>query len=938
MDVVRLLQKHIDKSKIKSRLIDRLSYASDAGFYQLVPQAVILPDSEDDIKKLFDFCNIHHIPLTFRTGGTSLSGQAISDGLLIDLSQKWRKIKVNEDGKSITTQPGVIGSTANNQLKKYHTKIGPDPSSIASAMMGGIISNNSSGMCCGVIHNSYHTLRHLTFILPNGKKYNTQNSIDYTRFIAENEALCNGLSQIRQQIIATSSLYEKIRTKYQTKNTVGYSINSFIDYEHPLDIFAHLLVGAEGTLAFISEATLDTIADKPHKATSLIIYNNIYAACSQIPALKDSGAEALELMDRASLKSIEDLKGCPPHIQNMPAEACALLVEYQSHDLQELDILLSKFYAIDMHAHIIGDVVFTKNAEEQAALWKLRKGMFPAVGALRQKGTTVILEDIAFPIEKLADATTALQRLFVKYSYHEAIIFGHAKDGNLHFVITQTFNENDEVQRYASFIDDVVHLVVTQYDGALKAEHGTGRNMAPFVQTEWGNEAYAIMKSIKSLADPNHILNPGVIINDDKYAHLKNLKALPSVEQEVDKCIECGYCEAKCPSKDLTLTPRRRIVVRRELAKMRASNDIKNYNTLLHQYQYDGLETCAVDGLCATDCPVNINTGDLVKRLRHENHSQTENYVAKWVAKNFYLAENILVFTLRILYNVNRLLGGKILHQASLIARKITKKTPIWLKYTTSASAFRTSNPQNIQNTEKTAIYFTTCICRLMGNNIDGKNNIQNTFIETASRAGIDMVIPNDIHGLCCGQAFSSKGYFEAYVHTVNNTIIKLYQYSHMGAIPIVMDLSSCTHSITTCKKYLTTENAILFDKLIIYDSVTYLQKYVMPTLTIAHKKNNVILHPVCSLTKMGTNSHLHEVASMCAHQVIVPAGSGCCGMAGDRGFIFPELTQSATSAIANDTSAQGYYCTSKTCEIALSETTDKNYESIIYLVEEVSR
>ncbi|MFA6083802.1 FAD-binding and (Fe-S)-binding domain-containing protein [Mucilaginibacter sp.] len=261
--------------------------------------------------------------------------------------------------------------------------------------------------------------------------------------------------------------------------------------------------------------------------------------------------------------------------------------------------------------------------------------MFPSVGAVRASGTTVILEDIAFPLATLGDAISDLQQLFIKHNYHNAIIFGHAKDGNIHFVVTQAFDTAAEVERYNGFLNDVVSLVVKKYQGTLKAEHGTGRNMAPFVETEWGGVIYQVMKELKAVIDPENLLNPGVIINTDKIAHIKNLKDLPQVEEEVDRCTEYGFCEQKCPSRNITLTPRKRIVVRRELLKLKRRGGKKQYNKLLDEYQYDGLDTCAVDGLCATACPVDINTGDLVKRLRRENHSEIANSIALLSAENF---------------------------------------------------------------------------------------------------------------------------------------------------------------------------------------------------------------------------------------------------------------------------------------------------------------
>jgi D-lactate dehydrogenase len=629
------LLKILPAERIRDRYIDLVSYASDAGFYYLLPKAVVQPLDEREIVALFKLCHQTKVPLVFRTGGTSLSGQSITDGILVDLSQFWHRIKVEEEGESVRVQPGITGAMVNAHLKRYRRKIGPDPSSISAAMMGGILSNNASGMCCGVKLNSYHTTKFIRFILPDGKIFTTEKQDDYARFEIECESLAYTLRSIRQEIFQQHDLFNRIRKKYETKTTIGYSLNAFIDFEHPLDILAHLLIGAEGTLAFISEAVLHTVPDYPYKSTALLYFENIYAACQAIVPLTNAGAMMVELMDRASLHAVENLAGMPPVVKLLPEGAAALLVEFQENSLESLDARVKNFLTAAAQMSLLNAPEFTTNAKEQEFLWKVRKGLFPAVGAVRKSGTTVILEDIAFPVHQLGDAILDLQSLFRKYAYHNAIIFGHAKDGNIHFVITQSFNDESEILRYDSFMKEVISLVVEKYNGTLKAEHGTGRNMAPFVETEWGGEAYEIIRKIKFALDPEQLLNPGVIVNDDKNAHIKFLKGLPTVEEEVDRCIECGYCEHKCPSKDLTTSPRRRIVIRRVLKNLETHADKTNYNLLLDQYQYDGIETCAVDGLCATACPVDINTGDLIKRLRNESHSPRANAMALRVAKNF---------------------------------------------------------------------------------------------------------------------------------------------------------------------------------------------------------------------------------------------------------------------------------------------------------------
>ena len=528
------LEKILPSERIKTSLLDRVTYAADAGFYYLIPQAVVQPVTDEEIISLFHFATEKGIALVFRAGGTSLSGQSVTDGILVDLGKGWNKIEPSADGSLITVGPGVTGGIVNARLKRFQRKIGPDPSSIGAAMMGGILSNNASGMCCGVLNNSYHTTQSIRFILPSGRVYSTAVKTNYALFISENKELADELLTIRKEIKGNTALAARISEKYTTKNTVGYSLNAFLDYTHPLDIFAHLLIGGEGTLAFISEAVLHTIGDKPEKSTALLYFPTIFAACAAIQSLIDAGAAMVELMDRASLRAIELLPGMDAYLKTLPPEAAALLIELQEDNLEELNYRLDHFIRLSGNLSLLNEPCFTSDPVQREFFWKMRKGLFPAVGAVRAAGTTVILEDIAFPLPHLGAAIHSMQELFRQHGYDNAIIFGHAKEGNIHFVITQAFDTEKEINRYDLFIREMVDLVIHRYNGTLKAEHGTGRNMAPFVKTEWGEDAYRLMQRIKKAADPSGCLNPGVIINEDQAAHIKHLKQMPEVEPEVD--------------------------------------------------------------------------------------------------------------------------------------------------------------------------------------------------------------------------------------------------------------------------------------------------------------------------------------------------------------------------------------------------------------------
>ncbi|MBK8598336.1 MAG: FAD-binding oxidoreductase [Holophagales bacterium] len=928
--------------RVLDRPLDRIAFASDASFYRLIPKAVVLAQSVDEVAALFRLARETKTPMTLRAAGTSLSGQAVTDGLLVEVARHWRTVKVEDGGKRFRAQPGVIGASVNAALRPYRVKMGPDPASINTCTMGGILSNNSSGMCCGVTQNAYHTLESLSFLLPSGTRIDTAAPDADSLFRAAEPALWQGILDLKARLETDPALAGRIRSKYRMKNTTGYSLNAFLDFATPVEIFRNLLVGAEGTLAFISEAVLSTVPDLPVKYTGLLLFPTMHAACAAIVPLRDSGAKALELLDRASLRSVETQPGVPPSIRTVPDGTAALLVEYQAAEESERQGLETLAAAVVAPFALLEPARFTHDATEQALLWKVRQGTFPSVGAARRSGTTVLIEDVAFPIEHLADAAVDLTRLFAKHGYPEAIIFGHAKDGNLHFVITQSFNEQAAVDQYARFIEDVVELVVKKYDGALKAEHGTGRNMAPFVETEWGPEAYAVMKRLKELCDPEGILNPGVLLNADPMVHLKNLKPMPTVEEEVDKCIECGYCEPKCPSRELTLTPRQRIVLRREMTRLESSGGNAPLLAALEaDFPYAAVDTCAVDGLCATACPVSIDTGQLTKRLRKASHTARAKKIALGLARRFATIEPAMRMGLRAGHAVQSLLGaGAMAGVTRAIRAVVGQPFPQWSAEMPHAA--KGARPATSKD-GATAVYFPACISRTMGA-LPGEpdeTSLMEAFVEVARRAGSPVWIPDDVEGTCCGVPFSSKGYADANAYTVNRAIERFWAWSGGGKIPVVVDTSPCTYGVRSCRPQLTPENQLKFDGLTILDGVEFTHDTLLPRLAAVRKSGPVALHPVCSVTKMNLGAKLEGIARFCSDDVLVPLSAGCCAFAGDRGFLHPELTASATKHEAAEVKAKGceeHLSSSRTCEIGMTRATGEIYRSYMFLLERVTR
>ena len=933
----------LPENRIKTRLIDRVAFANDASYFRLVPQAVVQPDSISEIQSLFELSHQTNTPMTYRAAGTNLTGQAITDGILVDIAKHWDKYTVEDNGASIRAQPGIIGGFLNNVLKPYGRRIGPDPASIDACMLGGILSNNSGGMCCGVTENSYQTIQSMTVVLPNGFVLDSAAPDALDIFENEQPHIAQGLLDIKQRILANPELTERIRKRYQSKNTNGYSLHAFVDFETPLDILLHLMIGSEGTLGFIAEAVLQALPVLPHKYTALLYFNTVQDAAAAIYPLRESGARAAEILDRASLRSVEAVPGVPAILRELPPSAASILVEYQAPDAESLVGFQKEAARTLKKLRLLQDPEFTRDPVQQANLWKPRKGIIASVGAMRAPGTTSLIEDVLFPVPRLADAVTDLQGLFATHGYPEGVIYGHAKDGNLHFQINQSFNTQSEIKRFDDFTRDLVKMITGKYDGALKAEHGSGRNMAPFVEAEWGAEAYAIMRDIKTLFDPDNLLNPDVLINPNPQAHIADAKSITPVSPIVDACIECGFCESKCPSRRLTLSPRQRIIVQREIARLGDSgaSNSSEAASLMDAYTYDGIETCAVDGLCALACPVGIDTGKLTKKLRTENvKSET---VARWVAHNFALVEKSLGLGVRLGHLFDPRIDTKrkpFLASATEAAEKVTGTTlPKWnhsIPYPTK-NLPKTSGAKNF-------IYFPSCISRQLGTPsslVKSHSSLAETLITIANRAGVILEIPKDIEGICCGMPFSSKGYTETCRATLHKTITKFWAWTEGGAYPIVIDTTSCAHSLRTAEEFLSQEDLEHYQQMTILDSIELIHDTLLPKLNIHPIDDDVIVHPNCSARKLGLDGMMLSIAQQCARSATVPLNLGCCAFAGDRGLLHPELTASATEKEAAEVLSHqygGHYSSNITCEMGMSEGTGKDYVGIVYLVERATR
>ena len=924
---VRDAERLIPQDRRFTDALSTLAFGTDASFYRLIPKLVIRVESEDEVVELLHLARRDQVSVTFRAAGTSLSGQAISDSVLMVLGDNWNGKEIRGQGTQIRLQPGVIGAQANAWLAPFGRKIGPDPASINACKIGGIVANNASGMCCGTAQNTYHTLAGMRVVLADGTRVDTEDAASVAAFLQSHSALLDQLGTLARETRANAELAAKIRHKYRLKNTTGLSLNALVDFDEPLDILSHLLVGSEGTLGFISSVTYDTVIDHPNKASALIVFPDVETCCNAVTVLKSQPVSAVELLDRRSLRSVQDKPGMPAFVQQLSTNACALLIESRAATQTLLHEQLAQIMASLASFPVEKQVDFTEDPAENAKLWAIRKDTFPAVGAVRKTGTTVIIEDVTFPVEQLAIGVNRLIELFEKHHYDEAILFGHALEGNLHFVFTQGFNNPEEVARYQAFMDDVAQLVAVEFGGSLKAEHGTGRNMAPFVELEWGSDAYQLMWALKRLLDPQGILNPDVVLSEDPHIHLKHLKPMPAADEIVDKCIECGFCEPVCPSKGLTLSPRQRIVIWRDIqAKKRAGVDTRE---LEEAYAYQGIDTCAATGLCAQRCPVGINTGELVKKLRARDASHLK--TADWLGNHFATTLQGARFTLHVANGARMMLGAPRLAKISSALTKASKgRVPLWTNAMPQPErAIRISPP--VTDARPRVVYLAACVSRVMGPAAGDKEHMSllDKTRGLLEKAGYQVVFPENMDSLCCGQPFASKGYTEQAEHKRQELIGALLHASRGGLDPIYCDTSPCTLRLV---------QDLGESRLDLYDPVRFIRTHLVDKLTFTPQTEAIAVHVTCSTQHLGESQALIDIARLCSTEVVIPEGIHCCGFAGDKGFTTPELNAHSLRTLKDAVQhcSEGI-STSRTCEIGLTQHGGIDYHGLVYLVDRVT-
>ncbi len=994
-DFLAEIKKFVPSDRIYTDELRTLGWGTDASFYRQIPKVVVRSEGEEQMAKIIRACNQFHLPFTFRAAGTSLSGQSVSDSVLIVAGKHWERYEIGPDQETIRLQPGIVGARVNELLKPYGRVFPPDPASIGSAMVGGIVINNASGMNCGVHANSDRMMISARLILTDGTVVDTGDEKSKELFRKSHPEFIKKIEDLRDRVRADQELADRIRLKYSIKNVTGLNIRPLLAYDDPFDIMAHCMVGSEGTLAFLSEVTMKTLHDYPFKASAMVYFMTMKESCEAVVAMKKlkAGDEDLkmsaenlmvksaEMLDYKSLSSVDD----PVYLQYQKDVDAGKIPGVEPGDYHNLTAILTETKAVT-HEQLLEKIdkikeclsqfslyipaEFTEDPAVYGKYWAIRSGIFPSVGGTRPVGTSCLIEDVAFHIEDLPEATVKLQKLIADHGYSDACIYGHAFEGNYHFILNQSFKSESEVKRYEEMMRAVARLVVEEYDGSLKAEHGTGRNMAPFVKYEWRDKAYEVMKELKAIFDPEGLLNQGVIFNDDPECFIKCLKPLPVLDFDFDKvpdggkylmdpslstaretieqvkrankCIECGFCEVNCMSCGLTLSSRMRIAVQREIRELESTGaDPERAARLRKQYKYYGDQTCATDGLCSTSCPMKINTGELTHLIRQMdmNNNKMGYKVGEFAANHMAGIKSGLRVVLDVAHLGHITLGSTLM---TSICRGMNKMgMPLWTtampkkhrqpkKSDLTQFIIEKSIPQpEEEHSPLKVVYFPSCINQTMGQSKrDGKiHDLVDEVIQLMAKAGYEVIFPEGMEKMCCGQIWESKGMLDIADRKSAELEEALWQASEQGKYPVLCAQSPCLHRMKKVMK-----------KMKLYEPAEFIMEYLVPRLDFHPIDRHIALHLTCSTRQMGVDKDMIALAKLCSTNVFLPEGVGCCGFAGDRGFTFPELNKYGLRKLRPQIEKNHIevgYSNSRTCEIGLETNTGIPYMSIVYLVNE---
>ncbi|MCD6146241.1 MAG: FAD-binding oxidoreductase [Methanosarcinales archaeon] len=817
-------------------------YSTDASIYQIIPSAVVCPVDASDVSLCVTAARKLGIPVTARTAGTNLAGSCLGEGIILDLSKNMNNITgIHEkDGEFfVDVQPGVIVDSLQAYLKEKGLFLPSDPSSSEICMIGGNLGTKASGARAVKYGTTDHYVTDVEFVSAEGEIVDT--ALEKTI----PDRISSRLSALKERLLSDGDVITRLESKKGIKTASGYNIRALLDYERISDIIAHLMSGSVGTLGIFTRIRLKVLPIVSGTSISAIYFRNLYDAGDAVQYIKKLDPVKIEMMDSISLAIVGS-----EHDMDIPANACALFVEFEGDDrrsrIDDLERLINEKY--DTYR------IFSESDDEkvQERIWAVRKALVPTLTNYDEHiKPDAFIDDVAVAVSDLAPLIGDLHRIFEEYNIISAI-YGHAGSGNLH--IRPMLNLND--QKNIDLLPELVNRVyetVFKYNGTMTGEHGMGRLRTMFLEKEWGEQIYNYMRQIKEIFDPDDILNPDVMFSD---RHITEDIKYPAkyVNKFEERCINCGYCKSVCP---ISTTLKGESGSRCFLQLVRFRN-LDNPTPDESHHAQQMLHTCLGCLRCATRCPSHASVGELLFSQKNPP---------------FYIRRTMRAWA----------------HDSTRFRRYA------WFAGRIASSAARIMFDRNLPKPRKKPLAFKDIM-----QNPDAPNvavfvgcasmflddRVFDSMVRVLTASGFNVFVPEQ---QCCGLPMIEEGMYDLVKETARANVIA---FSDEKYDAIVTACASCTMMLKRFGELLADDelgDAAARVSSITYDIGEFLVRFADDRLFSGKKLDiRAAYHNPCHLDAAGVKGGeiLERIVSDSVELV-----DGCCGGAGVYGFLHSDIS-----------------------------------------------
>ena len=861
--------KKIVKGDVLFDDITRTIYSYGASIYKIRPKGVVIPEDKDDVVEIVRYAHRNHIPITPRGACTSLAGQAVGSGIIMDFTKYMNRIVSYGGGDTVTVQPGLVYGELNRFLSKYGKVFPPDPSSGDYCTIGGMIADNSGGPRPVKYGNTSAWCEELEVVLADGTLIRLRPGTEIPH-ISE---------QLTELFRKNADVIKKWAPKVM-RSASGYNVYD-VAKDDGLDL-VKLIVGSEGTLAVITEAKLKLSPAPKFRATLLIFIKEISAIADIVKSLRELSPSAIEFMDETFIGLARDAE---PKLKDILQKAAkgVFLVEFEEEDEALLEKKASAVEEeIIRERKLAASVSIARDGREQDNLWAVRRAAVPITNRVKgRKRPVPFIEDAIVPPDNLDEFLIGAYAIFERYGV-EACVYGHAGDGNMHIRPLLDLRDKSDLDKMGKIADDFYRMVVS-LGGSISAEHGDGILRVPYLRKQFGS-LYNLFVHIKDVFDPKGILNPGKKIGKEesimhdliydagiKYVTTKSPFDSEKIRQEIELCHACGLCRTACPV-NLTLP--------QELASPRAKASIikaiitgeLDKKLLRDPAIKEILDLCINCKSCRVECPTGADVSQLCS-----------------IAKEIYVKEWGVPFAQALLENM-RLLGSasaevaflENLFMNSAIARRLgqlflgldkRRRLP-----RPSVPPFEKRRPAG-KGGKRKAAYFYGCYVDFF--NAEGEGN---AMVRVLQKNNIEVVIPAQ---RCCGIPSISSGNSDAVKKDIAYNVKQLYEAAKAGC-DIITSCPSCGLAIKEdYPRMLNTPEAVLvsqkaFD---IHEYLWILFNEGEMNTDFKSSAKSVVFHEPCHLKAQAIGNLQRCLAELIPGINIKEIDDSCCGMAGSFGL-----------------------------------------------------